>query len=62
MKRKLPKGEEYEALRQPVVAARKGYIDDIIMPHSARKRIARPSSVKTKNVTNPAKKHDNIPL
>ncbi|MEL6244408.1 MAG: acyl-CoA carboxylase subunit beta [Pseudomonadota bacterium] len=47
----------------PYVAARKGYIDDIIMPHSTRRRVAKAlRSLRTKDVRNPAKKHDNIPL
>ncbi len=56
--------KEYETnFANPFVAARKGYIDDIIMPHSTRKRIARSlKALATKQVTNPPKKHDNIPL
>jgi len=47
----------------PYVAARKGYIDDIIMPHSTRRRIGKAlRSLKTKQLSNPWKKHDNIPL
>jgi propionyl-CoA carboxylase beta chain len=47
----------------PYVAAKKGYIDDIIMPHSTRKRIVRAlRTLKTKELENPWKKHDNIPL
>ncbi len=55
---------EYEEnFANPYVAARKGYIDDIIMPHSTRRRIARAlRSLRTKDVKNPSKKHDNIPL
>ncbi len=58
------KTKEYEDnFANPFVAARKGYIDDIIMPHSTRRRVAKAlRQLKTKNVTNPAKKHDNIPL
>ena len=58
------KTKEYEDnFANPFVAARKGYIDDIIMPHSTRRRVAKAlRSLKTKSVTNPAKKHDNIPL
>ena len=58
------KTKEYEDnFANPFVAARKGYIDDIIMPHSTRKRIAKSlRQLKTKKVTNPPKKHDNIPL
>ena len=47
----------------PYVAARKGYIDDIIMPHSTRRRVVKAlRSLKNKQLGNPWKKHDNIPL
>ena len=47
----------------PYVAAKKGYIDDIIMPHSTRKRIAKAlRTLRGKELSNPWKKHDNIPL
>ncbi|GGO10006.1 propionyl-CoA carboxylase beta chain [Iodidimonas muriae] len=47
----------------PFVAASKGFIDEVIMPHSTRKRICRSLQVlKTKSLENPWKKHDNIPL
>ncbi len=47
----------------PFVAAQLGYIDDVIMPHGTRRRIARAlKSLKGKTLINPAKKHDNIPL
>ena len=47
----------------PYVAARKGYIDDIIMPHSTRRRVAKAlRQLKGKEMSNPWKKHDNIPL
>ena len=47
----------------PFVAAERGYIDEVIMPHSTRKRIARGlRMLRKKNLTNPWKKHDNIPL
>ncbi len=47
----------------PYVAARKGYIDDIIMPHSTRRRVAKSlRTLKNKQLENPWKKHDNIPL
>ena len=55
---------EYKAhFANPFVAASRGYIDDVIMPHGTRRRIIRAlKSLKTKSVTNPWKKHDNIPL
>jgi propionyl-CoA carboxylase beta chain len=47
----------------PFVAAERGYIDDVIMPHSTRKRIARALRLlRNKDLENPWKKHDNIPL
>lgn len=47
----------------PFVAAEKGFIDDVIMPHATRKRVARSfASLRNKSLTNPWKKHDNIPL
>ncbi|MEX1060067.1 MAG: acyl-CoA carboxylase subunit beta [Methyloceanibacter sp.] len=47
----------------PFVAAERGYIDEVIMPHGTRKRIARAlQMLRNKHVENPWKKHDNIPL
>ena len=47
----------------PFVAAERGYIDDVIMPHGTRRRIVRGlKSLKGKELSNPWKKHDNIPL
>ena len=56
--------KEYEdRFLSPFVAAERGYIDDVIMPHSTRKRIARAlAMLKDKHVDVPMKKHDNIPL
>ncbi len=56
--------KEYEdRFANPFVAASRGYIDDVIMPHSTRKRIARSlRTLKNKSLENPWKKHDNIPL
>ncbi len=55
---------EYEArFANPFVAAEKGFIDDVIMPHSTRKRVARAfASLRNKELENPWKKHDNMPL
>ncbi|MCW1920377.1 acyl-CoA carboxylase subunit beta [Rhodobacter sp. KR11] len=55
---------DYEArFANPFVAAEKGFIDEVIMPHSTRKRIARAfASLRGKKLVNPWKKHDNIPL
>ncbi|MDY6963491.1 MAG: acyl-CoA carboxylase subunit beta, partial [Pseudomonadota bacterium] len=55
---------EYEArFANPFVAAERGFIDEVIMPHSSRKRIARAfASLRNKQVTTHWKKHDTIPL
>jgi len=56
--------EEYrQKFANPLVAASRGYIDDIIMPHDTRRRICRAlEMLKNKHLENPWKKHDNIPL
>lgn len=56
--------KEYEErFLSPFVAAERGYIDDVIMPHSTRKRIARAlAMLRTKQVEMPPRKHDNLPL
>ncbi len=47
----------------PFVAAEKGFIDEVIMPHSTRRRVARAfAALRNKQLENPWKKHDNIPL
>ncbi len=47
----------------PFVAAERGFIDDVIMPHSSRKRIARAfAALRKKHVETPWKKHDTMPL
>ena len=55
---------EYEArFANPFVAASKGFIDEVIMPHSTRRRIATGlRKLRNKTLENPWKKHDNIPL
>jgi propionyl-CoA carboxylase beta chain len=56
--------KEYEdRFMSPFVAAERGYIDEVIMPHSTRRRIARAlAMLRSKEVERPWKKHDNIPL
>lgn len=58
------KTREYEdRFANPFVAASRGYIDEVIYPHSTRKRIALGlRKLRTKSLENPWKKHDNIPL
>jgi propionyl-CoA carboxylase beta chain len=55
---------EYEAqFANPFVAASKGFIDEVIMPHSTRRRVAMGlRKLRNKQLENPWKKHDNIPL
>lgn len=56
--------KEYEErFLNPFVAAERGYIDEVIMPHSTRTRVARALALlQEKDLENPWKKHDNIPL
>lgn len=56
--------KEYEdRFMSPFVAAERGYIDEVIMPHSTRRRIARAlAMLRHKETERPWKKHDNIPL
>ena len=56
--------EEYrKKFANPFIAGKRGYIDDVIMPHSTRKRVARSlAMLRTKNIENPWRKHGNIPL
>jgi propionyl-CoA carboxylase beta chain len=56
--------DEYQRrFANPFVAAERGYIDEVIMPHSTRKRVARAlQMLRNKRLENPWKKHDNIPL
>jgi len=56
--------KEYEdRFANPFVAASRGYIDEVIYPHSTRRRIALGlRKLRNKALENPWKKHDNIPL
>ncbi|RID93800.1 acyl-CoA carboxylase subunit beta [Gemmobacter lutimaris] len=56
--------KDYEdRFANPFVAAERGFIDEVIMPHSTRRRVARAfASLRGKKLANPWKKHDNIPL
>jgi propionyl-CoA carboxylase beta chain len=55
---------EYEdRFLSPFAAAERGYIDDVIMPHATRGRIARAlAMLREKRLEMPARKHDNLPL
>jgi len=55
--------EYKEKFANPFVAGARGFIDDVIMPHATRKRIARSlAMLKDKQLENPWRKHGNIPL
>jgi propionyl-CoA carboxylase beta chain len=56
--------EEYrQKFANPFIAGHRGFIDDVIMPRSTRKRICRSlAMLKDKDVKNPWRKHGNIPL
>ncbi|MGA3305307.1 MAG: acyl-CoA carboxylase subunit beta [Stellaceae bacterium] len=58
------RAEEYrEKFANPFIAGSRGFIDDVIMPHSTRRRLCRAlAMLRTKRLENPWKKHDNIPL
>jgi len=55
---------DYETrFANPFVAAERGFIDEVISPHSTRQRVARAfASLRGKRQDMPWKKHDNIPL
>jgi propionyl-CoA carboxylase beta chain len=56
--------KEYEArFANPFVAAERGFIDEVIMPHSSRKRISRAfAALRNKKAEVAWKKHDTMPL
>jgi propionyl-CoA carboxylase beta chain len=56
--------EEYrEKFANPFVAASRGFIDDVIQPRVTRRRLCRAlAMLRGKQLQNPWKKHDNIPL
>jgi len=58
------KTDEYrEKFANPFVAAGRGYLDDIIMPRNTRRRVARAlAMLADKQLENPPRKHDNLPL
>lgn len=67
---KEPKSREAELVREyratfanPYIAARMGYLDEVIEPQETRPRVINAFSVlRNKRETRPAKKHGNIPL
>ncbi len=55
--------EYRDKFANPFVAASRGYLDDIIMPRNSRRRIARAlEMLQDKELVNPPRKHDNLPL
>jgi len=56
--------EEYrQKFANPFVAGHRGFIDDVIMPSTTRRRICRSlAMLRNKKLQNPWKKHANIPL
>ena len=58
------RAEEYrEKFANPFIAGHRGFIDDVIMPHNTRRRVARSfAMLRGKKLENPWKKHGNIPL
>ena len=56
--------QEYrDTFANPYVAAERGYIDDVIVPHETRFRLIEAlQMLQNKRDTNPPKKHGNIPL
>jgi len=74
-RRELQAAENAEALRRkkveefrdkfasPYVAAERGFVDEVIEPHQARRKIIDALWVlRTKKDSSPPKKHGNIPL
>lgn len=55
---------DYEdALLNPYVAAERGYVDAVIMPHETRAQVVKGlRQLRTKRESLPPKKHGNIPL
>ncbi|MCY4149134.1 MAG: acyl-CoA carboxylase subunit beta [Gammaproteobacteria bacterium] len=59
----LREAEYRQKFANPFVAGRRGFIDDVILPHATRKRVCRSlAMLKDKSLKNPWKKHANIPL
>jgi propionyl-CoA carboxylase beta chain len=55
--------EYQDRFANPFIAAERGYIDEVIMPHNTRYRVARAlNMLRSKQQDMPWKKHDNIPL
>jgi len=62
LRREKP-AEYEEKFANPFIAARKGYVDDVIEPRTTRRRLIRAlESLGNKRDSMPPKKHGNIPL
>ncbi|HLM10484.1 MAG TPA: acyl-CoA carboxylase subunit beta [Thermoleophilaceae bacterium] len=63
MRREKLIGDYKARFANPYSAAERGYIDDVIIPHETRPRLATALEVlQTKRVDTPKRKHGNIPL
>ena len=52
-----------EKFANPFIAASRGYIDDIVLPYQTREKLCHSfEMLKNKELSNPWRKHDNIPL
>ncbi|MEW9305593.1 acyl-CoA carboxylase subunit beta [Labrys neptuniae] len=58
------RARDYEArFANPFIAAERGFIDEVILPHTSRKRIARAfAALRRKTVETRWRKHDTVPL
>ena len=58
------RAKEYrERFANPFIAASRGYIDDVIMPHNTRMRVCKSlRMLKNKKLESPWRKHGNLPL
>ena len=55
--------EYREKFANPFIAGKRGFIDDVIMPHETRRRVCRSlAMLHDKHLENPWRKHGNIPL
>jgi len=55
--------EYREKFANPFIAGNRGYIDDVISPRNTRQRVCRSlSMLRNKSLSNPWRKHGNIPL
>ena len=61
--RKRLMDEYQDTLANPYIAAERGYVDRVILPHETRPMVIRAfRALRNKRASNPPKKHGNIPL